>query len=541
MNQDCHYYGTYYIARAAGFDHEEAYYIAWAAESVDQCHIEHLEEIAEKLNISRTQIAEKTNFILTLTEPLDGSLHLSTDFEMIETQADNIDHLTALRAMWMPFHFLPGNFPGAIPDDQLIKYWGKHGINSQDNHDLSLMCRTSTETCKEIIENARIQYQKYKNSEETKTLGLFAIGIAMHVLADTWSHEFFCGSPNRKINLVNFELSGDESEYIKNGIAKRKRSIDCRDFAGNTVTLASVNSESDYTMASLGHGTAGHLPDQAYRDYDSYHVFLSNINYVQDKAMPQNQRYKVKYPHELVKSGNPIRNESADGIVNYTTVISEQYIPRDNPTRFLNAFTQMLEALIYIRAEESMQLILTLNKDLKRGLGSKASNFDQYNELLEELPGRVFTQKTNDQSQQWIELIHKKHHLYLPKYVFFNKDEPYSYNSADDFFTDSDCGKFMQMAIIHRDNVIQYIKTNYEINGNPVFTRKNVDLAVRRFFLDAPKYGKGATFLKYVLEIFPIDGGMTKTEHVPPTEALKKTEPHRRIILTNPMIPWRWR
>ena len=48
MQLECHYYGTYYMARQAGFSRDDAKVIAWAAETVDELDFNRVRELKEK-------------------------------------------------------------------------------------------------------------------------------------------------------------------------------------------------------------------------------------------------------------------------------------------------------------------------------------------------------------------------------------------------------------------------------------------------------------------------------------------------------------
>ena len=97
MNKDCHYYGTYFMSRVAGFSHEDALDIAWAAETVDECSIHKMDSIRK--GTREEFLKEEENFILTITDPTDGVDYVSFINELTES-GKNKDALTAIRAIW---------------------------------------------------------------------------------------------------------------------------------------------------------------------------------------------------------------------------------------------------------------------------------------------------------------------------------------------------------------------------------------------------------------------------------------------------------
>ena len=461
MNLDNHYYGTYYISRVAGFSHNDALDIAWAAQTVDECHIANMEKLAKAKGMSKEEFGNNENdFILTLTDTEDGLAHLRSSLQLCEMDFDDTDHLTALRAMWMPFHFLPGNYvPKGGLNLDVKTYFGELGsgdsnLKNQDLHDKDLMCRTSTGTCYCMITNARKTYQL-----STGLPGLFAVGIVMHVLADTWSHEFFCGSPNQYINHME----------------------KATDLAGNLLRMIDSNTESPYTMVNLGHGQAGREPDSQINDYYMYPAWLSK--------QKENQ--------------NRIR--------------------RNNPVRFSNAFLQMYATLCYIKDPSRALLLTELDENRLKNFSRDPMEYPD-EKVFEKIHAMVklfmdverkrkrvelehsisighsvsLSLKGYDFSGYWIDLIHEKYpEDNIPRYefpTFSKKGDP-----------EKDIKRiqiFMEAAKKHRDCVINYIIETYEYQGKKyhVFSDKKVDKAVRRFFLESDQYNTDDLIKRVIIE-----------------------------------------
>ena len=95
---------------------------------------------------------------------------------------------------------------------------------------------------------------------------LQAIGIAMHVLADTWAHRYFAGTPSFAINNTNYHFfevfpDGTEKEMIFKSIPGAEDDLD------GGVYINSLFQFSDTSIMNLGHGRAGHLPDYSFIRY----------------------------------------------------------------------------------------------------------------------------------------------------------------------------------------------------------------------------------------------------------------------------------
>ncbi len=157
MQIDFHHAVTYVAARIAGFVHEEAETIAYAAQYVDDATCSGVICFDNRALYSRI-----------------SSAHKSID-------PDNLDDLDN-QLVWLPFHFLPGN-GGADPgDDPAGSFIHK------------LVCLHDSPVAREMLRSTA--------GDRDKPWGLHRLGIAMHVYADTWAHQGFAGVQN-DINRVN--------------------------------------------------------------------------------------------------------------------------------------------------------------------------------------------------------------------------------------------------------------------------------------------------------------------------------------------------
>jgi hypothetical protein len=188
--------------------------------------------------------------------------------------------------IWASFHFLPYDLCADVPRG-----------NKDYKNKYRLICRNNGTLVSDVV-----------NLAKDKTLQ--AVGIAMHVLADTWAHANFAGTPSMMINDTNYhfyEYIQENGEWIRRKVhfgfvyeedLEKGRYI-------NTVSTKTENS-----VMSLGHGAAGHLPD------------YSCLRYV---FMPAWGNYEEIY--------------------------------KDNPSDYWYAFCQMIYAMKYLRGvEETFEL-----------------------------------------------------------------------------------------------------------------------------------------------------------------------------------------
>ncbi len=197
MQIDFHHAVTYVASRIAGFPHEEAAIIAYAAQYVDDATSSGTVCFDNRAMYFRTSSSHKT---------LDP-----------ENLSDPDNHLT-----WLPFHFVPGN--GGLdaaqkPDGDFIE---------------QIICRPDSPAAREMVAAVI--------ADNNKPYSLHRLGITMHVYADTWAHQGFAGLLHEVNDVV------DAHDIGGSGVFGQSLS----DF------LASVINKE---MPPIGHTRAGALPD----------------------------------------------------------------------------------------------------------------------------------------------------------------------------------------------------------------------------------------------------------------------------------------
>ena len=256
MQKDFHYFATCCAAMLAGWSVDESLEIATCAQMVDLC--------------SRTFLAKVKGPKSAVTTQLQ--------LELMQARTDLVG-LQDITRIWASFHFLPGDLTARPPRKTGLRYQQKY----------RLICQPNGPLVKETVELARGK-------------GTAAAGLAMHVLADTWAHRNFAGTPSLVINNTNY--------YFYEILNGNDRMVNFRHSPGapDDLTMGvysnSVYQDNENSIMNLGHGRAGHLPDYSFIRY----------------------RYLPAW-------------------ADYDEVI------KDNPAEYWQAFCQMVYALQYLRVK----------------------------------------------------------------------------------------------------------------------------------------------------------------------------------------------
>ena len=257
MQADFHYYATYAAAYLAGFTHEESMDICYSAQFVDLCSRTYLTGIKAPAAAATTML----------------------QLEMIDLVAD-IAMFQGITRIWSSFHFLPRDLYAQKPE-RTKRYMNKY----------RLICGPNGDLAKETVKLAMGK-------------PLQSIGIAMHVIADTWAHQYFAGAPSLAINNTTDDfyeiLSEDGCETQRK--LKFRHNPSVADDTENGIYTNSLYQRDENSVMNIGHGRAGHLPDYSFIKY---------------RYLPAWDDYKVKV--------------------------------KDNPSDYYHAFAQMVYAMKCLR------------------------------------------------------------------------------------------------------------------------------------------------------------------------------------------------
>ena len=223
MQLDFHYYATYCAAIIAGYTHDESLQIAYSDQFTDCCSRTLLNKLNGPRSAATTQL----------------------QLELMDARTDPTG-LQDITRIWASFHFLPGDL-----DAKAEKYCGRRYLNKY-----RLICNTNSALLKDTVELARGR-------------SLQAVGLAMHVLSDTWAHRYFAGTPTLAINNVNYyfyELvpEGDDFREVQIKFNHDPRGVDDPE---KGVYTNSLYQSDENSIMNLGHGRAGHFPDYGYARY----------------------------------------------------------------------------------------------------------------------------------------------------------------------------------------------------------------------------------------------------------------------------------
>ena len=272
MERSFHYYGTYCAALIAGYSIEESQELCYSAFLVDKCSKTFLKRIGGPESAATTQLP----------------------VEMASARTDPVG-LADITRTWASFHFLPVDLHAEVAKGNR-SYRNKYRLICGPNGDL-------------VADTVNLALGK----------SLQAAGLAMHVLADTWAHRYFAGTPSLVINNVNrffVELVPSEDGSLIERPVKFGHNPAVPDDFEKGLYTNTIFQPNENTVMNLGHGRAGHLPDHSFMRY---------------RYMPAWNDYE-----EVLK---------------------------DNPTEYYQAFCQMVYAMKCLRGEDGPFKVDTYDTD----------------------------------------------------------------------------------------------------------------------------------------------------------------------------------
>lgn len=356
MQLDFHYYATYCASFLAGYSHDESLKISYSAQFVDCCTKAFLTGIKGPLQAATTQ----------------------SQTELLDVRTDIIG-LQDITRIWASFHFLPGDLYAPVKS-----------LSRRYKNRFRLICSPNGELVVRTVELA-------------KDKDFQAAGVAMHVLADTWAHRNFAGTPSMVINNTDgsfYEVMPDDS-LRKIVFGHNPGAADDIENCHYTNTVYSVGETS---IMNLGHGRAGHLPDYSFIRY---------------KYMPAWGKYT-----ECLK---------------------------DNPSEYYKAFCQMVYALRYLRGAED---------------GFETDRYDEDNvSHLKDRIMEVLTTRQTDSCAGWKTIGEELSGQVIPVFDVMQYVEEYM-SSGKDTKDETFLGRFMIAALAQKSMVTNQIyKSGNRIAG----------------------------------------------------------------------------
>ncbi len=368
MNPDFHYYATYCAAVLAGYSHEQGLTIAYCDQLVDLCSKTFLSGIRGPLSAATTQL----------------------QLELMDTKTDVLG-LQDITRIWASFHFLPKDLL-ADPGFRCFKKY---------RNKFRLICGPNGELLKKTVELA-------------KNKSLQAVGLSMHILADTWAHQHFAGTPSMVINNTNyyfFELFPEGDGYREKRLTFR-HSATTPDDLENGIYTNSLDTNNENSIMNLGHGRAGHLPDYSFIRY---------------KYLPAWGQYEV--------------------------------IIKDNPSDYWNAFCQMIYAMKYLRGETDLFECGQYDRD----------TVAPYEETIR----NILQKRQPDASEDWKAFGESLSGQTIPPFDLSLHQEEYR-SAQQDAKTETFLGKFILAALAQKSMITREIyQTGSKLAGYSVdYNRK---------------------------------------------------------------------
>lgn len=306
MNFSFHYYGTYCAAREAGFNSNDSWVIAHAAQFVDECSKE-----------------------LLKAHKKDGAFptyHTEKELVNMNMGLFNSPFPNEIPQVWTSFHFLPGNF--TEEGHYRLPYRNKKFIDDTVQMELfKLTCLPYSYMSGKIVDAAKKEYVSNDNSDNKK---LCYIGMVMHVLADTFAHEYFVGTPSEAINETSWITEFNKSEEIKPyGLSNIKS---CEERSKPRYIYSPAFSST--SVGWLGHGRCGIFPDIPDRKY------FYNPNWYPDAVCIKiNPILHLCAFVQMTKAMKFIKNAEDDKPFDYKNELTSEQYSDPYSSKLMNIFT----------------------------------------------------------------------------------------------------------------------------------------------------------------------------------------------------------
>lgn len=285
MDQDFHYYGTYYAARVGGqLSPDDATLVGRASNFIDFLHEGGYGGYWRIVRDREKRSAGSYRVVGDVISP------------RYTFQAGKLGTgMSPEDGLWCSYHFTPGNFepPDGTPTptqvhgravaEQLppfvvreIRREVSREVGQLLNRPQSaisralildtIKCATDSKRLEEILVRATGGWDLLRGELRDQTLQRFRLillGVRAHVIADTWAHQDWSG------------ISNETNTYwdVNNPSGWGRQSIDYQDVGSSwkNVVLSATSHENLQAVPNgtsyLGHGWMGHLPDYGFIKY----------------------------------------------------------------------------------------------------------------------------------------------------------------------------------------------------------------------------------------------------------------------------------
>lgn len=166
MLKDFHFYAIFGLCRLAGMKREQCKKVAYASQHTDDAKYGHVLYFASGGRYQQTL-----------------SAHSCFDLKFFTKDAGY--------DVFMPFHFLPGG--------------------QGNDFDQKLICRKDSITCREMLKDTLLTLDK--------PYGAHRLGVALHVYADSWSHQNFIGLKKEQNEVKSYTYINSKNNIIEQGFA----------------------------------------------------------------------------------------------------------------------------------------------------------------------------------------------------------------------------------------------------------------------------------------------------------------------------------
>lgn len=292
MDQDFHYYGTYYAARQSGFSNGDATLIAKASNFID--FFNEADYSAYWKLVRDTKKSSNYQVVAAVDNP-------RYTFQGLWSSGTSPED-----GLWCSFHFTPGNYdaPAGTPSHEavhgkdvaaalpgfqkrdtsqglptMLKYYpkstGDFVFGKMLNRPQSALsrqlvldtirCATDERRLVEILDHAAGGSDILNNNRDDnlRRFRLILLGVRAHVVADTWAHQDFCGLSN--VLNTYWDVNYDPSSWNPSKWGYGRQSIDYNDGTSGwrNQVLSGVSVTAGHASAALGSAhaaTGGAIP-----------------------------------------------------------------------------------------------------------------------------------------------------------------------------------------------------------------------------------------------------------------------------------------